>query len=685
MEKPGIKSSRTGPAVLTVAIFAILPAFAATGSLAFPERSSARPATCFGNKINRVVSGSKQTVRLKYRDVVWIAGDRVKVVAKPYPVVCADRGRQTVVAGKGRSRISTGGDADRIILHPSSNRNIVRAGLGNDYIRGAAGHDFIYASPKRVGPGETDRDTVHGLGGNDRIYDWGGTGNRLHGDNGSDRLHSLGNAVSTVYGGDGSDFLHTTGGRSGSRVERLFGERGNDRLRGDAGTTNGPAFLDGGNGDDWIYGTDRDDTIITQSGITKIDARGGDDLILTSSRGAPRINGGSGRDTVSYASHTPPNGGQDGVTIDLAAGAARGMFKRAPWHRLEGIENAEGSPFRDVLTGSGNTVNLLEGGLGDDRLQGNPGDGDRGDGGLGVNECSGFAETKKCNSASPGRPDGHEPVVDATRAGVLTVLGSRFADAATVRYAAGAYGIALNRPAVASGVCEIAGTDRSAVNCPVPATNLNGVVIHGDDGDDAITIAGSVPPNVTTSINGGSGRNVLAGGRTKDYLETAAGSSAGSILKGRGNSDLIYVMDDVTAEGGSGSDVIHGRNVCHGGRVSGGPEKDNLVFAGAPRGVDANLARGTARWKRGSCRRPLRISHDIESLEGSKHGDRLTIGRRFPRQQGKNSLLGRHGIDILDSRNGRRDTVTTGAGGRRNRVISDRADRVIWGWGLAGY
>lgn len=669
-------------------VAAILPALAVLiGVALLPGEAAARPSQCFGKRIDRVVSGSDRTVRLKYRDVAWISGDRVKVIAKPYTVACAGRGRQTVIAGKGRSIISTGADADRVLLHPSSNRNVVHAGSGNDFIRGAAGHDFLYASPKRLGQGQPDRDTVHGLGGNDRIRDYGGIGNRLYGDNGSDHIHSLGTSISTVYGGDGSDFLHSNGGRSGDRIERLFGERGNDRLNADRRPGHGPAFLDGGNGDDWIYGTDRDDTIITQAGITKIHARSGDDLILTSSRGAPRIDGGPGRDTVSYASHTPPHGGRDGVTVDLRAGTARGMFRRAPWHRLQSIESGEGSPFRDVLVGRSGTANLLEGGLGDDRLEGNQGDADRGDGGLGVNECSGFSKTANCNAGSPGRPDGAVPVVDATRAGVLTVLGSRHGDTIRVGYgrAAGEYRVDLDRSPVVSGVCRTPESEGTVVLCQVPSFNLNGLVIHGDDGDDRITVAGTVPSNVTTSINGGSGRNVLIGGRSKDYLETAVGFSAGSILKGGANSDLIYVMDDVSVSGGPGSDVIHGRYVCDGGLVSGGPARDNLVFAGAPRGVDANLARGTARFTRGHCRKPLRIRHDVESLEGSRYDDRLTIGRRFPGQSGKNSLLGRHGIDILNARNGRRDTVTTGSGGRKNRVIADRVDKVIWGWGLSGY
>ncbi|MDQ2621490.1 MAG: hypothetical protein M3Y45_00440 [Actinomycetota bacterium] len=650
-----------------------------------PERSDARPKKCFGKKINRVVKGSGKTVRLKYRDVAWVAGDRITVIGKPYSVICADRGRQTVRAGKGRSRTSTGADADRIILHKSSNRNIVHSGLGNDTIRGSKGHDFLFASPKKNPRGLPDRDTVHGLGGNDRIKDWSGDGNRLYGDTGSDHVFSLGDSVSTLYGGNGTDFLHSNGGLSPTgRMERLFGERGNDRLKADRAPTNGPAFLDGGSGDDWIYGTEGDDTVIFHSGITKIATNGGDDLIVGTSRGAATIDGGTGRDTMSYAAHTPPGyRGMSGVMVDLQAGTSVGAVR----YSLKNIEDVTGSPFDDSLTGSNGVANHLDGGLGNDTLSGRSGDGDTADGGLGQNECQGFRQAVNCGQESPGDNNERQPVVDINEGGVLTVMGSRFDDLISIGYdiATGRYRVSLGSPGVGSGLCTgLADGGRTAL-CRADINNLNGILVYGNSGDDRITIENSVPASVTTTINGGSGRNVLTGGKSKDYLLTADNTSAGSILNGRGNLDVIYINDDVTARGGAGSDVIHAKDVCVGGRADGGKGSDNVVFAGAARGVDANLYRGTARWTGGTCGNPLRISRNVESLEGSQHADRLTLGRRVGSQERKRSLLGRDGRDVLNARNGVRDTITTGGGGRKNRVIADRKDKVVWGWGLAGY
>ena len=77
---------------------------------------------------------------------------------------------------------------------------------------------------------------------------------------------------------------------------------------------------------------------------------------------------------------------------------------------------------------------------------------------------------------------------------------------------------------------------------------------------------------------------------------------------------------------------------------------------------------------------PIRINRHIYDYDHV-----LILGPRFKSQDGTGSLLGREGEDVLDARNGRRDTVTTGSGGKGNVVRADRIDKVIWGWGLAGF
>lgn len=647
------------------------------------EEAGGASRTCFGQKVDRVVRADDARVRVGFRDVVWVSGHDTTVIGKPYSVICAGEGSQTIRAGKGRSRTDAGPGDDRIILHPASNLSQVRGGTGDDYIKGSNGHDIVLAGPA-VASGDTDR--VYGGGGNDRIRDLGGVGNQIFGQSGSDRLQSAGLAISEVHGGNGTDFLYSNGG--GSRetyLEKLFGERGNDRLRGDLEDNNGPALFDPGPGDDWVRGTPRDDTVLFNSGIKKIWTNGGDDLVVASSFGRATVDGGSGTDTISFATHTPPGYRRtSGVYVNLADGVSVGASRFA----LSNFEDVIGSSFDDELEGAPGVRNVIDGGLGNDEMTGFEGSGDVGDGGIGVNTCLGFAQSFNCNAESPGDFGTERPVVEIDESGVLSVIGSTAADTVTIEYdeASQRYLVTTSPAPVPGGLCEQAVGSDGQVGCPAPRQNLNGVLAYGGAGDDGITIGGSVPRSVTTTINGGSGANRLTGGRTKDFISSEAGSSAGTVIEGRDGSDLLDLRDDATVLGGPGADVIRVNSPCVGGRISGGPEKDNLVFAAADRGVRADFGRGYAEWAAGGCpSRRVSLAHDLEDLEGSAHDDILILGRKFRTQDGYGSLLGREGIDYLDSRNGHRDTVTTGSNGRRNTVVRDRIDRVIWGWGLAGY
>ncbi len=638
---------------------------------------------CFGKKVNRVVKADGGTVRLKFKDVTYVSGRNVTVIAKPYSRICAGGGRQIIRAGKGRSLTDAGPGNDRIVLHRSSNKNRAFGGLGNDRIIGAKGHDFLYGGPKKNPRGASDKDTILGLGGNDRIFDYSGEGNRLIGGTGSDRIYSLGNAVSDVHGSGGTDFIWFNGGRTDDgRVERIFGEQGNDRMRGDKYPTNGPAYIDGGEGDDWSYGTDADDVLLTNSGIKKIRGFGGDDLIVTASKGLADIDGGSGTDTISYATHTPAgNVNFSGVRVELNKGKSLGQTT----YQLDGIENVIGSAFDDEITGVPGQKNVIEGGLGNDILIGQGRDGDTGDGGLGTNACLGFSKAENCNLDSPGDSGSRLPLLDINEGGVLTLMGSRFADKVSVGYGDGAYRVSVAGGAVPAGLCVPAGKTLTDFRCPAGANTLHGMLIYGNDGGDDITIENSIPRNVTTTINGGDGKNHIVGGPSKDFISTTIGKSAGSVIEGRGNFDVLYINDDVTALGGEGGDGIHVHNPCAGGKTIGGDDTDSTIFAGADRGVEANIAGGYARWRNGGCANPLKIDKTVEKLEGTAHDDHLILGKRLKAQQGKSSLLGREGNNILNSRNGVRDTVTTGPAARANKVTADREDKVIYGWGLASF
>ena len=675
----GIVDSRKVVAMVVAAAVAGMLAVALPGTVA--AQASARQ--CFGKQVNRVVSGDNRTVKLQFKDVAWVSGSNVTVIGKPYSTICAGSGPQTIRSGKGRSRTDAGPGKDRIYIGKSS-LSIALGGLGNDLIVGSKGHDFIYASPKRVPRRAADRDTVRGMGGNDRIFDYGGTGNQLYGVDGSDRIYSLGRAISSTYGGNGSDFIYSDGGQDGTgRGERLFGERGNDRLNADRPGSDGPAFLDGGIGDDWVNGTSFGDRVIVQSGIKKIRTGAGNDLIVASSAGRVSMDGGSGNDSISWATHTPAEQrNYSGVDVNLAGGDVGGVGVQ----RLTRVENVIGSSFDDTIIGRPGTTNRIVGGLGDDVLVGQRDDGDTADGGPGLNECSGFVDTVFCGADSTGNTGQNKLLADINASGVLTVMGTRAGDTIRLGYDRGrsAYVVRADSVPMVSGLCSRPAQDSRTAICKADINNLNGLLAYGNDGPDRISVDRSVPAFVTATIDGGSGRNVIEGGRSKDVLATES-NSEGSVLRGNGNVDQLYIVSGSSAYGGPGSDGIHSEAPCTGGLASGGPGSDNLVFAGAPRGVKADLAGGYAGFAGVPCAQKLRIASDVESLEGTKHNDVLILGRRMKSQQGKGRLLGREGIDVLDSRNGARDTVTTGSGGRRNTVYADRRDKVIWGWGLSGF
>ena len=653
---------------------------AATLLVTLPGEAGAAPAKCFGKKVNRIV-GSGKKVKLKYKDVTWVKARNVTVIAKPNSRICAGAGRQVIFAGKGTSFTDAGPGDDKIVLHDKSAGSKAYGGLGNDEIIGSRGHDQLYGSPKKVPAGAADNDRIDGLGGNDRIFDYGGDANRLYGREGSDSLYSLGTAISELHGGNGSDFLYSNGGRTSTGViEKLFGEQGNDRLRADQPGNYGPAYLDGGEGDDWVYGTSQDDTIIYNSGIKEVWGMDGDDLFVTSSRGRGKFDGGKGGDTISFAAHTPSEreGSITGVKVDLAAGNALGFSN----YGLKGIEGVIGSAFDDRITGAPGVVNEIDAGLGDDEITAQSEDSV--DGGLGENQCSGGKQAN-CNESSPGNQRGEITQVDITEGGLPIIMGSDEGDSITVTYdaTAGAFGFEVANGALPSGLCERSG-DQGRINCPVDQNNLNGMLVYGDSGDDTITLDETIPTTLTTTLNGGTGVNRITGGPSKDFISTAPGS-AGSILEGGGGLDILYAFDTVSLGGGAETDVFRVVDPCLGATLRGDDGQDSVVFAGATRGVKADLAGGYAEWNDGGCPGPrTTIGKDIEKLEGTDNDDHLIVGGRNEQQQGRSVLFGRGGIDTLDAKNGSTDTVTTGANGRSNKVVADKKDNVIWGYGLAG-
>jgi len=168
--------------------------------------------------------------------------------------------------------------------------------------------------------------------------------------------------------GDRNDIVMDWNGPSridgGQGDDALFGHGGDDQLRGGAGGDQ----LIGGPGDDLLDGGDGNDLFENQAG----GASTLETLSPNDSAGADDIKGGSGGDYVSYANR------DDSVNVTLDGKADDGANGERDDVEPD-VETVEGGSANDALTGNAGS-NGLYGGPGADAIRGGPG-GDMIDGG----------------------------------------------------------------------------------------------------------------------------------------------------------------------------------------------------------------------------------------------------------------------------------------------------------------
>jgi Ca2+-binding RTX toxin-like protein len=235
----------------------------------------------------------------------------------------------------------TGGMGDDRIDGGDSN-DILAGGAGNDILRGDAGND-----------------TLDGGAGNDTIA--GGDG---------DDVIKVSAGSDTVDGGAGRDTLSfayigadltanfatmaVSGAVTGIEVVQGALHRNNTLTAG--GTV---VELRAGYGDDQLTGTDEAETFVGSGvGTVTISAHGGDDLILAKS-GTYSIDGGAGRDTLSFVNSAAMYGNFG--TQDIRNGALV--------THLNDVEVVIGSDYDDKFTAGGGVLEL-HGGKGNDYLVG---------------------------------------------------------------------------------------------------------------------------------------------------------------------------------------------------------------------------------------------------------------------------------------------------------------------------
>jgi Ca2+-binding RTX toxin-like protein len=206
----------------------------------------------------------------------------------------------TLIGGDGNDNL-TGSDGSDSIVGGAGDDSIWDQSSGNDTIFGGDGNDKVYANTgtgNKFLDGGIGNDTLYGGGGNDTLLGQDGN-DSLEGDDGNDSIDG-GTGIDTLYGGKGNDYL--SGGAGDDKLydqstgnDTLLGGNGDDLLNTYTGT--GFKYLDGGAGNNTLYGGDGNDTVVGQDGDDRLDGNDGNDS-LDGGLGNDTLYGGNGNDTL---------------------------------------------------------------------------------------------------------------------------------------------------------------------------------------------------------------------------------------------------------------------------------------------------------------------------------------------------------------------------------------------------
>ncbi|MAP94085.1 MAG: hypothetical protein CMK07_03945 [Ponticaulis sp.] len=314
-----------------------------------------------------------------------------------------------------------------------------------------------------------------------------------------------------------------------TNVENIDGGGGDDTLFGDGNANT----IGGGFGNDAIFGRGGADTLNGEAGNDTIEGGGGAD---TMDGGTEQVGGdavttddGTENDTLSYASSAAA------VNVDLGTGTASGGD--AAGDTFTNFESLLGSAFDDTLTGDAND-NTIDGGLGADTM----------DGGDGFDTLS-FAS----NSS----------FVDVDIAAGSNSDGDTFVN--FERYV----GTAFNDVFVVAGAGEIieGGDGDDLFEVTFLASDLISGELKGGAGTDQITaefseaISIHLGDGVLTLGNGSmaiSGFENITGSSFDDFIRGDAGNN--EIHGGDGNDELRGNLGDDIIYAGRGDDFVEGSN-----------------------------------------------------------------------------------------------------------------------------
>lgn len=297
--------------------------------------------------------------------------------------------------GYGQVQLQTS-DPEFIYYKNGGGADALFGGAGDDILIGQFGNDELY--------GEEDDDVLAGWEGDDLLM--GGEGDdHLAGDFGRNELpneriwqplsnsfllipikagsgnalNSNGNVVDQsgsdyLDGGAGNDVMYGDGGD-----DMLIGGSGNDMLTGDGNylpeELHGADILDGGTGDDQLYGNAGADYLDGGVGADLLEGGNGNDF-AEGGDGNDILNGGNGEDVLyGHAGNDNISGGNDNDT--LYGGAGDDILVGGGGDDIlvdeEGANQLIGGDGNDILVGS-NLADAVEGGEGNDWIDAGNGD-----------------------------------------------------------------------------------------------------------------------------------------------------------------------------------------------------------------------------------------------------------------------------------------------------------------------
>jgi len=599
-----------------------------------------------------------------------------------------DDGPNTIAGGRGDDNLTGLGGNDTFDPGPGRTQDGVIVFTDNDTVDGGDGaHDLVSykartqdltitadgaagdgASNESDNIGTTVED-IHGGTGDDQLTG-NASDNILNGWTGADVLTGLGGAQDVAsYEGRGADLVLTlddddndgdpaanAGAGEGDRIrfsiENIWGGRGDDDITGSSfffnmnGGTSGLNELRGGWGDDHLEGMGNND-ILRGNGSTEL-VLGSDDDLLNGGDGNDLLDGdtanavffdpepddfigGAGVDVVDYSDSTA------GVTVDIPEPRANEFILPPPANDgqageadrfYSSVENVDGGPGNDSITGS-SAVNVLTGGSdGRDTLTG-LGSGDTLNGG---NESgvSGPGDTLNGGVGADSLDGGDDD--DALDGGADADVLSGGNDDDTV--SGGDAGDTVSGGAGNDVLGGDAGAD--TMNGDTGGDTLNG----GADGD-------------TLNAGGGFG-DTLNGDAGADNLSTGTGNAA--TLNGGADGDTLSsvgaTLSGITRLNGDGGGDTLVPGTAARDIAAGGDGTDVVSYAGRSVAVTVTIGNGTAfdDGQAGIANGDDRVEGDVENVTGGPGGDSLTgsdQANTLDGGAGADTLTGGDGADTL--------------------------------------